>query len=221
MIDYVPKSDAEFNNWQNNLVEIVSENAEAWNIASTDLENLKTKQNVSVATFAKANNKQNRTQADVLAKNEARQDYEKNLRSFVAQWLASNNKVTDVDRTRMGLTVKSGTRTATPIPTTSPVGSIDFSVRLQHTVHFFDEASPRSKAKPTGVHGCEIYIKVDGEAPKDASELTYVATDTATPYVVKFDGNKAGKTAYYWLRWVNTRGETGPWSIAVSAMVAG
>lgn len=221
MIDYVPKSDAEFNNWQNNLVEIVSENAEAWNIASTDLANLKTKQNVSVVAFAKANNKQNRTQADVLAKNEARQDYEKNLRSFVAQWLASNNKVTDVDRTRMGLTVKSGTRTAVPVPTTSPVGSVDFSVRLQHTVHFSDEASPRSKAKPAGVHGCEIYMKVDGEAPKDASELTYVVTDTATPYVVKFDGNKAGKTVYYWLRWVNTRGETGPWSIAVSAMVMG
>lgn len=221
MIDYVPKSDAEFNNWQNNLVEIVSENAEAWNIASTDLANLKTKQNVSVVAFAKANNKQNRTQADVLAKNEARQDYEKNLRSFVAQWLASNNKVTDADRTRMGLTVKSGTRTAVPVPTTSPVGSVDFSVRLQHTVHFSDEASPRSKAKPAGVHGCEIYMKVDGEAPKDASELTYVATDTATPYVLKFDGSKAGKMVYYWLRWVNTRGETGPWSIAVSAMVAG
>ena len=121
----------------------------------------------------------------------------------------------------MGLTVKSGTRTAVPTPTTSPVGSVDFSVRLQHTINFSDEASPRSKAKPTGVHGCEIYMKIDGEAPKDASELSYVATDTATPYVVKFDGAKAGKIVYYWLRWVNTRGEAGPWSIAVSAMVVG
>ena len=121
----------------------------------------------------------------------------------------------------MGLTVKTGTRTATPVPTTSPVGSIDFSVRLQHTIHFSDEASARSKAKPEGVHGCEIYMKVDGEAPKDISELTYVATDTATPYVVKFDGSKVGKMVYYWLRWVNTRGECGPWSITVSAMVVG
>lgn len=47
-------------------------------------------------------------------------------------------------------------------------------------------------------------MKIDGEAPKDISELSYVATDTASPYVLKFDGSKAGKMVYYWLRWVNT-----------------
>lgn len=64
-------------------------------------------------------------------------------------------------------------------------------------------------------------MKVDGEAPKDVSELIYVATNTASPYVVKFDGNMVGKTVYYWLRWVNMRGEAGPWSVAVSATIAG
>jgi len=29
----------------------------------------------------------------------------------------------------------------------------------------------------------------------------------------------AGKTAYYALRWENTRGETGPWSDVVSATI--
>lgn len=221
MADYIPQNDADMNVWQGNLVEIIEPNLTAWGILAEDFATLKSKKTVWDTTYAKASNKQNRTAADVLAKDEAANDYKKTIRSFVAQWLASNNKVTDVDRTRMGLTVKSGTRTAVPVPTTSPVGSVDFSIRLQHTINFSDEASPRSKAKPAGVHGCEIYMKVDGEAPKDASELTYVVTDTATPYVVKFDGNKAGKTVYYWLRWVNTRGETGPWSIAVSAMVVG
>lgn len=221
MADYIPQNDADTNVWQGNLVEIIEPNLTAWGILAEDFATLKSKKTVWDTTYAKASNKQNRTAADVLAKDEAANDYKKTIRSFVAQWLASNNKVTDVDRTRMGLTVKTGTRTAAPVPASSPVGSIDFSVRLQHTINFSDEASPRSKAKPTGVHGCEIYMKVDGEAPKDASELTYVATDTATPYVLKFDGAKAGKTVYYWLRWVNTRGETGPWSIAVSAMVVG
>ena len=32
---------------------------------------------------------------------------------------------------------------------------------------------------------------------------------------------RAGKMVYYWLRWVNTRGETGPWSITINAMVMG
>lgn len=221
MADYIPQNDADMNVWQGNLVEIIDPNIIVWGISADDFTAVKSKQTIWEASYTKASNKQNRTAADVLAKDEAGTDYKKIIRSFVAQWLANNTKVTDADRTRMGLTVKTGTRTATPVPSSSPVGAIDFSVRLQHTINFSDEASPRSKAKPTGVHGCEIYTKIDGEAPKDISELTYVATDTATPYVVKFDGSKAGKMVYYWLRWVNTRGECGPWSITVSAMVMG
>lgn len=221
MADYIPQNDADMNVWQGNLVEIIDPNLIVWGISADDFTAVKSKQTIWEASYTKASNKQNRTAADVLAKDEAGTDYKKIIRSFVAQWLANNTKVTDADRTRMGLTVKTGTRTATPVPSSSPVGAIDFSVRLQHTINFSDEASPRSKAKPVGVHGCEIYMKIDGEAPKDASELSYVATDTATPHIVKFDGSKAGKMVYYWLRWVNTRGECGPWSITVSAMVMG
>ena len=221
MADYIPKNDADFNVWQGNLVTIVEPNLSAWGIDSDDFATVKSNQTVWASTYAKASNKQNRTAADVLAKDEAGTVYKKTIRAFVAQWLANNTKVTDADRTRMGLTVKTGTRTATPVPTTCPVGSIDFSVRLQHTIHYSDDSSARSKAKPEGVHGCEIYMKIDGEAPKDISELSYVATDTASPYVLKFDGSKAGKMVYYWLRWVNTRGETGPWSNTVNAMVVG
>lgn len=83
------------------------------------------------------------------------------------------------------------------------------------------EAPPHSKAKPAGVHGCEIWMKLGGEAPKESTELTYVATDTRTPYTVVFTGADAGKTAWYWLRWVNNRGENGPWGCPISAMVAG
>ena len=219
--DYVPGSDAEFDIWQECLVDNAEQNKTLWGISEDGLTKVKSLQTNWVSAFSKASNKQNRTAANVTAKDDARYDYEKAIRPFVAQWLSNNEKVTDSDRTRMGLTVKTGTRTLTPAPTTSPVGTIDFSVRLQHTIRYYDEASAHSNAKPAGVHGCEIYMKVDGDAPKDASELTYVATCTAAPYTVKFDGSKSGKTVYYWLRWVNTRGECGPWSVTLSAMVVG
>ena len=221
MSDYISKNDADFNVWQGNLVAILTPNTTTWGIDTDDFTAVKSKQTTWEAAYAKASNKQNRTSADVLAKNDAADVYKKSIRSFVAQWLANNTKIADADRTRMGLSVRTGTRTPTPVPTSSPVGAIDFSIRLQHTISYYDEASAHSNAKPVGVHGCEIYMKVDGDAPKDASELSYVATDTASPYVLKFEGSKAGKTVYYWLRWVNTRGEAGPWSTKVSAMVVG
>ena len=219
--DYIPGSDLEFDKWQDGLVKTCDLKAIPFGIPEDGLTKVKTLQTNWVIAFSKASNKQNRTAADVTAKDVARYDYEKAIRPFVAQWLSNNDKVSDSDRTMMGLTVKTGTRKPTPAPTTCPVGSIDFSVRHQHTIRYYDEASAHSNAKPAGVHGCEIYMKVGGDAPKDASELDYQVTCTASPYTVKFDGAKTGITVYYWLRWVNTRGECGPWSITLSAMVVG
>jgi len=219
--DFIPRSDADFNLWQGTLVEYVALNLVSWGISEPDFAVIKSKQTEWVAAYAKASNKQNRTSADVQSKDDAHSGYEAAVRPFIAQWLANNSKVTDSDRTLMGLTVKSGTRTPVAKPTTSPLADIDFSVRKQHTINYYDQTAVRSKAKPAGVHGCEIYMKVDGEPPKDISELTYVGTCTATPYTINFDGAKAGKMVYYWLRWVNTRGECGPWSTTVSALVVG
>lgn len=89
--------------------------------------------------------------------------------------------------------------------------------RLEQVIHFFDEATPNSKAKPAGVRACELWCKIGGAPPVDASELLYLATDTKSPYIAHFEGATAGQTVHYWLRWVNTRNEPGPWSETISA----
>ena len=43
----------------------------------------------------------------------------------------------------------------------------------------------------------------------------FLALDTRTPYRADWTGADAGKIAHYLLRWVNTRGEKGPWSETV------
>jgi hypothetical protein len=53
------------------------------------------------------------------------------------------------------------------------------------------------------------------------SELSFLALDSRTPYLAEYDGEDAGKTAHYMLRWVSARGEVGPWSVTVSATVGG
>ena len=216
---YVPSGDAEFNLWQIALIGLVQANATAWGITPADVAALVIFQTAWNNAFAKASNKQNRTPADVQAKGDAREAYETALRKFVAQWLANNAKVPNSERQRMGLTVKTGSRTASPVPETCPVAVIDFSNRLRHTIVFADESTPASKAKPAGVHGCEVWLKLGGEAPQSHTECTYLTTDTASPYVATFEGEDMGKTAWYMLRWVNTRGERGPWSQTFRALV--
>ena len=221
MGNYIPNNDLVFNNWQAFLVRTCDTNKTIWLIAPEDLANLVLLQTNWVHAYDKTSNKQNRTVADVQAKDEALEKYKAALRPFITENLSVNINVSDSDRVLMGLTVKTGTHTPTPVPSSSPVVSVDFSTRMQHTLSYYDENASRSKAKPAGVHGCEIFMKVDGAAPTEASEVIYVGTCTASPYTVKFDGTKGGKTVYYWLRWVNTRGESGPWSASISAMIMG
>ena len=86
---------------------------------------------------------------------------------------------------------------------------------------FRDQDRPRSKAKPDGVVGCEIWVKIGGNPPADPSELHYLGSDTNAPYLAEYPGADAGKPAHYWLRWVNTRGEKGPWSDNVGGTIPG
>ena len=84
---------------------------------------------------------------------------------------------------------------------------------------FADEAAPTRKAKPAGVMGAEIWVKIGDPAPTDPGQLSFLSVDTRTPYTADFTGEDAGQTAHYMLRWVTTTGEKGPWSETASATI--
>ncbi len=219
MSDYVPRSDGDFNNWQSNLLALSTENATAWEIPLPRIAEVKETATNWESKYAKTINRQNRTTADVRAKEDARIECTEQLRKFVAQYLTFNAKVQDSDRELLGLNIRSNSRTPVPVPTTTPMANIDISTRMQHNFTIVDSSFPQHRSKPEGVMGCEIWAKIDGEAPKDASELMHLATATRASHSVNFDGNKTGKVVYYWFRWVNKRVQPGPWSIMYSAII--
>jgi hypothetical protein len=70
-------------------------------------------------------------------------------------------------------------------------------------VRFSDESKATGKAKPPGVMGAELWVKVAPAGhppPADPGELTLLAVDTRTPYVAYCPGEDGGKTAHYMLR---------------------
>ena len=218
MADYIPKGINEFYVWQGNFYSRVSEKQTNFKIDVEKLEPLTAAQSKYELAFRQASNPDTTSRSDRVERNERTEEYRMQIRRFVNESIRYNGAVTDYDRKCLGLTIPSGLRTPVPVPITIPEANVDFSQRLQHTIHFRDQNSD-SKAKPKGVHGCEIWYKVGGEPPVKASELTYLDTDTHTPFVTKFDGDDSGKFVYYWLRWVNSRNEAGPWSKPVSGMI--
>ncbi len=218
MPDFIPSSDADFDAWLKNFVDNVAENAAALGATPAQVTSLQAVKTDWDTKYPASITAQATAASAVQAKSDSRGAAEDFVRPFVSM-LQANTAVTDAQRQALGITVRLKTRTAAGAPNSKPVASIDTSQRLRHTISFVDELTPTSRAKPDGAQGCEIWMKVGDPAPSGPNDVHYLALDTRTPYVTDFEAGDAGKTAYYMLRWISTRGETGPWSQTVSGTI--
>lgn len=216
--DYIPNSDVDFNAWIHNFVTFLNENLAGLGLTAPNVAPLNDKVQSWDEVYPAHVTAQAAAQGARQQKDDLRSDIDGFLRPLVGQ-LQARTTVTDAQRQSLGITVRSTTKTAASVPTTKPVGQVDTGQRLQHTISFVDELTPASRAKPQGVVGCEIWMKLDGPPPTGPEDLSYVAMDTRTPYVMEFEGADGGKTAYYMLRWLNTRGDRGPWSQTISGTI--
>lgn len=216
--DYIPRPDGDFNAWQANFVTYANANLAALGLVAGDMTPVTTAQTAWNTGFTAHVSAQAAAEGARQTKDAARTGYEAAIRPLVRR-LQASPAVSDAEKAALGITVPDSERTPVGPPTTRPVVTVDCGQRLRHTIGFTDEATPTRKAKPPGVIGAELWVKIGPGAPADPSELTFLAVDTRTPYVAEFDGADGGKLAHYMLRWVNTTGEHGPWSETASATI--
>jgi hypothetical protein len=150
------------------------------------------------------------------AKEQARRDLIHALRSL--RNVAKAAGTSDSDMQSLGMPAGA----SEPAPTaTVPVGAVDTSQRLRHTLSWTDAGAAGNKRRPRGAMGCEIWFKMDGAPPTDEKDCTFLTLDSATPYVAEFDGADAGKMVHYLMRWRMRDGAVGAWGETVSATVTG
>jgi len=129
--------------------------------------------------------------------------------------------MTDTDRQAMGIAIRDVPKRVPAEPGTRPVVHLQMRQRLQHEVHFFDESSGTRSGRPRGMRGAEVWVKVGGDVPPvSLEEMRFVDLATRSPMVVEFDTKDAGGTAWYWVRWVNTQGEKGPFGAVTMGTIA-
>lgn len=162
-------------------------------------------------------------QADFDAKGQAKNDERKKVLGEMRRQrnvAYADTTLTDAALADFGLPVRDTVKTASPAPTTAPMGSVDYG-KLRHTINFRDSATPDKKAKPKGMQGCEIWRFIGTAPPTAESDYSYVATDSDSPYVSFFPMEDAGKKVYYLLRWLSKSGERGEWSETIEATING
>jgi hypothetical protein len=216
--NYIPRPDAIFDEWQENLVTQLKGDKNKFALATESETELNNLQAAWVARNAEHLEAQSKAVAARVAKDEARDAYEAALRVQVRK-TQSGPGVTDADRAKLGITIRDTQPTAPGAPTTRPVVQVDTSQRLLHNLLVTDEMTPKSRSKPKDSSYYEVWVKVGDAPPVDESELRFLDTGTTAEFIARYAGKDAGKMAHYMVRWVNSRKEKGPWSQTVSATI--
>ena len=214
----IPHGETEFLSWAAQFVNQVAAHPELYHLDAERIQELQSELTEFEDSMDNAVAARDASLAATRHKNDVREKFEDDVRVAV-RMIQANNKVSDASRDAAGVHVHKSTRTPVHPPTTPPVGFVMASDRLEHTLSFSDSSTPTRRAKPAGVTGCEVYLFIGDDTPQSPSRYTFRLLATRTPQRIDFADEDAGKTANYLLRWVNTKGEHGPWSQIISATI--
>lgn len=219
---YMPRPDGNFSAWANHYYDAVEKFYSVQGFDPNELKPLKEALSAWVAAYAAHVKAQAAAEGARQAKDAARAALEREVRP-VTNFVQGYPKTTNADRAEMGITVRDTSPTPAPAPSSRPLALVESGQRLTHQLRLVDESTPTRRARPAGVLGAEVWVKLvdaDQPAPTDPAALTFLTMTTKPSFRAEFKAGEGGKTAVYMARWVNTRGEKGPWSEVTTATVA-
>ncbi|MFH0888913.1 MAG: hypothetical protein V1871_06875 [Planctomycetota bacterium] len=189
--DYIPESDAEFNEWLAGFTAYIAAHYAELGLSATDKDNIVAANNDWKRDFS----------AHITAKNAARgakggKNNTRKMAESLARNLAQRSTVypgtTNAHRASMGITVPDTNPTQTaPEYVASldpPLLLLDWSGRGQVVIHFgVNPGNEKENAKPMDIAGVKIWYRIKTGLPAEASaqagSWTFVADDTNSPYV--------------------------------------
>ena len=218
--DYIPRKDADFNIWFQNLVNYVGQKTSGappeWtHIPQERVAELRAAFNGWSAAYAAT--LRPHTAARTADKNDARQTAEKVIRPFRLQFL-DFDPVNDADRVNMGIRLHDAV--LTHHNAVHETVDLELGIRSirEILVRFWVQGSG-GRAKPVGYNGAVVAWDVLDAPPKRLDDLSRRALATRTPFAIRFKETERGKTAYVALAWQNGKGITGEWSAILHTII--
>ena len=213
--NYVPRNNADFNNWFKNMTQYVSQKAAG---SSPEWDHiLKREQDALNAAYADwythyAPTLKPHTSDLTDARNEARARAEKVIRPFVQRNLYCD-PVTNADRIYLGLPVRDSTRTGRITVDEEAEWSFEIRGILQVHAHF-KVFGAQNRAKPEKYNCVAAYeVRDVSEPPPERPEdLKRHVNASRTPVTITFDETERGKKVYMAMAWQNDRKIVGKWS---------
>lgn len=219
MPDFMPTDQADFDFWATRFKDYVTANYAALGLTAAQKNEIVNACIASHFSFVAKQEEENIYRGKVEEDRANRKIVKQVLRKY-SRHLQGRAETTDAVREALGLPVHDKVKTPVGVPTIAPELEIDFSQRLQHTVHAgTNPQNENLNKKPKGVASIELRKKI-GEAPVGPDDMQTAAIMTSSPAVIELTG-QAGKVVYYVARYLNTKGQPGPWGEVESAEVTG
>jgi hypothetical protein len=214
----IPDKDADFNLMQKRLRTAANTNMSKWALDTTWMSNVFNPAATLWDTkYAAYLDPLTRTSVITAEKTASRKVYQPYV-SLLMKSLRVNTRLSENDRIELGLEDYDTTPTASEVPTSWPV--VVFKPEgvgvLRGDYH---DSKTGQRRKQKGIHGAEVRVGIQEHPPTSVEEIQHSEFSTRTPYVKAFDMSMRGKTAYFCFRWENTRGQKGPWSEIISAII--
>lgn len=216
---YIPTRDSLLDTWTANFNARIALAPAVYGLTPADSTAINTVVSNFHAAYLLATNPGTRTRVTVASKDAFRSVMLVLIRQF-AQQIQANVGVSNSAKADLGLTIRDTSRTPIPAPTTWPVLSIEQATAGSQRLRFADSSTPTRRAKPVGATAMELYQATDDLPVVDPTLGVFIANFTVQPINVGQQIGNVGKTATYFARWINRRGQPGPWSAPVSLTIA-
>jgi hypothetical protein len=140
------------------------------------------------------------------------------IRGYAGQ-IRANRAISDALKIGIGLHIRDVDPTPIPTPTAKPSLTIVYMEQGIQKVRAMEEGSDR-RGRPVGTAGLLLWRAVGDEAVTDPTQADFVAFVSKPEVANNFTPVDNGKTATYFARYTNSKGELGPWSDPVSKKIA-
>ena len=217
MADFFPKRDADLLEWLKNFSSVLSEHAVAWGIPAQAASDLAA-ETAAYETVYEAATGENGTKALILEKNEKRGALKADVRNIKNKHIDYNDAVTDPNRERLGLPARDRKPTPKPAPVSRPLLEVAPTNNRQHTATAINQATGK-KTKPEDAHGVRYVWEIRDAPPANAGDLRHSVFRRKVSEVFNYSEEERGKKVFYAACYENAKGEAGPWSDIVEAII--
>lgn len=130
-------------------------------------------------------------------------------------------ETTEAQLKALGLQPYDATRTTAALPENAPHLMTEIEKNRRHTLHIRQRVGGATKkAKPRGVLGAEIWLRVGDAGVLGEDNYRYLGMASSGTFTFQHDAADIGKQAFYIARWLNRKGERGGWSDTAAATIA-